>query len=135
MSEPVQPLDQSHRSHGLDGPALHGLFEPFILLSLSESPVPTHGYHLHERLAHWGLAASLGRVNLYRLLHRLRRDGLVQSTWQAGENGPRRRVYTLTIAGWEMLHRWECALERDRRVIELFLQRMRTRPHDAGAGG
>src|SRR2546421_8184366 len=50
-----------------------------------------------------GLAAVDGMVTsegtIYPLLSRLRRDGLVASTWRESTSGPPRRYYRLTEAG------------------------------------
>ena len=91
------PSDRSRRTNGIG--LLQGFVEPCVLLLLSESQVPTHGYRLLERLTSWGVGMQADRGNLYRLLHRLEREGLVSSTWQAGHGGPERRAYTLTAAG------------------------------------
>jgi PadR family transcriptional regulator PadR len=44
-----------------------------------------------------GLVTSEGTI--YPLLARLRRDGLVETTWRESESGPPRRYYRLTAAG------------------------------------
>jgi PadR family transcriptional regulator, regulatory protein PadR len=44
-----------------------------------------------------GLTISEGTI--YPLLSRLRRDGLVETTWQESEHGPPRRYYRLTRDG------------------------------------
>ena len=44
-----------------------------------------------------GMVTSEGTI--YPLLSRLRRDGLVESTWQESPSGPPRRYYRLTAAG------------------------------------
>ncbi len=44
-----------------------------------------------------GLVTSEGTI--YPLLSRLRRDGLVQTTWRESESGPPRRYYRLTTEG------------------------------------
>ncbi len=43
------------------------------------------------------LVTSEGTI--YPLLGRLRRDGLVETSWQESESGPPRRYYRLTAAG------------------------------------
>jgi DNA-binding PadR family transcriptional regulator len=113
---------------------LHGFFEPCVLLLLSESRVPTHGYRLLERLTAWDVGTSADRGNLYRLLRRLEREGLVHSAWQPGQSGPGRRAYALTALGLERLHQWQAALERDQRAIEDFLHRARRQPRYRGEG-
>lgn len=44
-----------------------------------------------------GLVTSEGTI--YPLLSRLRRDGLVETTWRESESGPPRRYYRLTSDG------------------------------------
>ncbi|HEY3001687.1 MAG TPA: PadR family transcriptional regulator [Kribbellaceae bacterium] len=48
-----------------------------------------------------GLVTSEGTI--YPLLSRLRRDGLVDTTWQESESGPSRRYYRLTTHGRQAL--------------------------------
>jgi PadR family transcriptional regulator PadR len=48
-----------------------------------------------------GLVTSEGTI--YPLLSRLRRDGLVQTTWRESESGPPRRYYRLTSDGQRAL--------------------------------
>lgn len=59
---------------------------------------PTYGFDIARRLTHDGiLMASEG--TLYPLLSRLRKDGLVETTWQESTSGPPRRYYELTASG------------------------------------
>jgi PadR family transcriptional regulator, regulatory protein PadR len=48
-----------------------------------------------------GLAITEGTI--YPLLSRLRRDGLVETTWRESESGPPRRYYRLTSDGQRAL--------------------------------
>ena len=60
---------------------------------------PGHGYELAQRLAQRSggdLEAPEG--SLYPALHRLERQGLVESAWSR-DGGRRRRVYQLTASG------------------------------------
>jgi DNA-binding PadR family transcriptional regulator len=84
-----------------DGPAIfaRGLLRPFTLLSLASEPA--HGYQLRQRLESAGLEPESG--GLYRLLHRLERDGYVSGTSSGQGRGPGRRVYRLTARGAEQL--------------------------------
>ncbi len=126
------PVEPSRRMRGSG--LLHGFFEPCVLLLLSESQVPAHGYRLLARLTSWGVGSAADRGNLYRLLHRLERDGLIRSTRQAGHGGPERRAYLLTAAGRATLARWEDVLERDRAALDDFLRRARKQPRYRGEG-
>ena len=57
-----------------------------------------YGFELTRALAATdGLVTSEGTV--YPLLARLRREGLVETSWQESSQGPPRRYYRLTPAG------------------------------------
>jgi PadR family transcriptional regulator, regulatory protein PadR len=57
-----------------------------------------YGFDLVRGLAEVdGMVTSEGTI--YPLLSRLRRDGLVESSWQESTAGPPRRYYRLTDAG------------------------------------
>jgi len=59
---------------------------------------PRYGYDLARTLAEAdGLVTSEGTV--YPLLARLRRDGLVATSWSESAQGPPRRYYRLTTDG------------------------------------
>jgi PadR family transcriptional regulator PadR len=59
---------------------------------------PTYGYAIIQSLAEAGLGTVKGGT-LYPLLGRFEADGLVESSWQAGDAGPGRKFFTLTAAG------------------------------------
>src|SRR5882762_2154459 len=57
-----------------------------------------YGFDLVRALAETdGMVTSEGTI--YPLLSRLRRDGLVETSWQESTAGPPRRYYRLTAAG------------------------------------
>lgn len=93
---------------------------PCLLLLLREQP--GHGYDLLERLETLGLSGD-DPGGLYRALRALERDGLVRSGWEASQNGPDRRIYQLTRAGMEELHRYAKALVRSHDALSVFLSR------------
>lgn len=65
-------------------------------------PDERYGFDLVRELASSdAMAASEG--TLYPILTRLRRDGLVESTWRESPSGPPRRYYRLTDPGREAL--------------------------------
>ncbi len=60
--------------------------------------MPRYGFDLVRTLAAAdGLVTSEGTI--YPLLGRLRRDGLVTTTWHESPSGPPRRYYELTDQG------------------------------------
>lgn len=76
---------------------------------------PTYGYAIAGRLADAGLGAVKGGT-LYPILTRLETDGLVTSSWEAGDGGPGRKFFTLTDAGARTLaertEQWQVFIQR-----------------------
>ncbi len=102
-------------------PALPKSFlRPCLLLLLREQPA--HGYELLERLRPLGFAGD-DPGGLYRALRTLEGDGLVHSSWEPSRVGPDRRMYELTRAGMEELHRRAKALVEAREAMGVFLGR------------
>ena len=93
---------------------------PCLLLLLREQP--GHGYDLLDRLQSLGFDGD-DPGGLYRALRALERDGLVRSGWEPSRSGPDRRIYELTRAGMEELHRHAKALAATRGTLEVFLSR------------
>lgn len=60
---------------------------------------------------------------LYRALRALERDGLVHSAWEPSASGPDRRIYELTRAGMEELHRRAKSLAETADTLDVFLSR------------
>jgi PadR family transcriptional regulator PadR len=93
---------------------------PCLLLLLREQPA--HGYDLLERLQAFGFDRS-DPGGLYRALRMLEADGLVHSAWEKSASGPDRRIYELTRAGGEELHRHAKSLAATAEVLGTFLGR------------
>jgi len=83
---------------------------------------PSHGYELLERLEPLGVDRS-DPGGLYRALRALEGEGLVRSAWEPSEAGPDRRIYELTRAGMEELHRHAKSLGAGREALGVFLSR------------
>lgn len=67
--------------------------------------VPRYGFDLVRELSEAeGLLTSEGTI--YPLLSRLRKEGLVTTSWQESESGPPRRYYALTTDGRAALERF-----------------------------
>jgi len=62
-----------------------------------------------------------GEGTIYPLLSRLRRDGLVETTWEESPSGPPRRYYRLTKQGREALDAFEVEWERFRDAVDRFV--------------
>ncbi len=104
-----------------EAPALPKSFlRSCLLLLLREQPA--HGYELLQRLRPLGFAGD-DPGGLYRALRTLETDGFVHSAWEPSQTGPNRRIYELTRAGMEELHRRSKALARARSTLDVFLSR------------
>jgi DNA-binding PadR family transcriptional regulator len=100
---------------------------PLVLGILAEEE--SWGYAILKRVNE----LSAGRMTwtdgmLYPLLHRLERQGHVESTWRVAENGRRRKHYAITQAGREVLHdrrlQWDVVAE----ALARLQQPMTTHP-------
>jgi PadR family transcriptional regulator, regulatory protein PadR len=99
----------------LGGDPIRGHVEAMVLGALREGP--THGYGLIVRLRELSRGAfDLKEGTVYPALHRLERDGKLESTWSL-ESGRKRRVYALTPAG-------EKALSSEREAWKAFARGM-----------
>lgn len=72
--------------------------EACLLQLLSEGKL--HGYALMEQLERFGISASaLNMSTLYRTLRHMEKDGCLESEWEEGGPGPKRRVYLIAQKG------------------------------------
>jgi DNA-binding PadR family transcriptional regulator len=80
---------------------------------------PGHGYGFIEQLGRFGFQSKEFNVGtLYRILRKLEHDGLVFSTWEAGQQGPKKRPYESTNVGREELEEWISVLKARRERID-----------------
>ncbi|MFJ6866740.1 PadR family transcriptional regulator [Streptomyces termitum] len=99
-----------------------GVMEYCVLALMRDRP--RYGVELLHALGESGaLATSQGTV--YPLLSRLRRDGLVTTTWQESASGPPRRYYALTDGGRAALDEFTHVWPDFRDTVDAFL----TLPH------
>lgn len=95
--------------------------QPCLLLLLQRGEA--HGYALLADLEAFGF--SPGRLDptmVYRALRELEEMGMVESRWDEGVSGPKRRVYTLLPDGEAHLERWVEDLRRTREEIDRLLE-------------
>jgi PadR family transcriptional regulator, regulatory protein PadR len=79
------------------------------------------GFDLVRTLAQAdGLITSEGTI--YPLLSRLRRDGLVTTTWHESSSGPPRRYYGLTPAGHQALELFTAEWDRFTNAVDRLLK-------------
>ncbi len=96
-----------------------GVLEYCVLACLRSGPA--YGLELASRLGrHQVLFASEG--TLYPLLSRLRKQGLVETTWQESTSGPPRRYYELTVEGTAALAAFAATWGPFREDVDTVLQ-------------
>ncbi|WP_263359977.1 PadR family transcriptional regulator [Acidicapsa ligni] len=93
---------------------LQGTLDMLILRTLQWGP--SHGYGIVQALrTQSGEVLQLETGSLYPALHRLERQGWVESEWKQTESKQRARFYSLTRAGREQLasdlSRWQQMVE------------------------
>ena len=91
-----------------------------LLLLLREDPA--HGYELIERAAVLGFERN-DPGGLYRTLRKLEQDGFVRSAWEESKVGPPRRIYSITRAGSQELHRRMAAVAEGTGIVAALLAR------------
>ena len=97
---------------------------PVTLVLLREER--SYGYEIMERLEEFGFEQiSVG--SLYRTLRRTKKEGLTESEWETWEDGPARRIYTITEDGEEYLAAWAQACEQYQNVMDSFARAYRSR--------
>jgi PadR family transcriptional regulator, regulatory protein PadR len=85
----------------MKGEALKGHLDLLLLAVLIDRPL--HGYAIVETLRRRsGGEFDLPEGTIYPALHRLEREGWLDSWW-SDESGRRRRVYQLTLRGHQAL--------------------------------
>ncbi|MDF2608164.1 MAG: poly-beta-hydroxybutyrate-responsive repressor [Bacillales bacterium] len=90
---------------------------PYILLVLKN--INLHGYLIMKELANYGFF-GIDQGNFYRTLRRLEKDNLISSEWETTEDGPAKRVYTITQLGEEYLIIWAESMKKTQKVLTNF---------------
>jgi len=107
------------RQDGLLAQMRRGTLQYCVLALLAEEE--RYGFDLVRELgAVDGMVTSEGTI--YPLLSRLRRDGLVESTWRESPSGPPRRYYRATRAGRAALDAFIREWSRFRDAVDTFVQ-------------
>jgi PadR family transcriptional regulator, regulatory protein PadR len=105
---------------GLLAQMRRGTLQYCVLALLAEEE--RYGFDLVKALAEVdGMVTSEGTI--YPLLSRLRRDGLVETSWRESTSGPPRRYYRLTAAGRSALAGFTVEWSRFRDAVDRFLER------------
>ncbi len=103
------------------GKSLPRLLRPGIMAFLAKGHA--HGYQIAQHLSDMRMFhdRSPDHPGVYRALKEMADAGFVQSTWQTGDTGPAKRIYSLTDAGRDCLRTWRNTLTDYRHAIEELL--------------
>lgn len=101
-----------------------GFLRPGLLTLLRRES--GHGYNLLQGLEELGIdTEGMDPSVVYRALRDMEEEGLVDSRWGEESLGPRRRVYTLTGDGDDVVSAWVEDLEKTRDEIDRLLSAMK----------
>lgn len=101
-----------------------GVLEYCVMALLREEE--RYAFDLVRELAETeGMAISEGTI--YPMLARLRRDGLVETTWQESPSGPPRRYYRLSATGRTALREFRREWSTFRAAVDHLIERGATR--------
>lgn len=92
---------------------------PWLLLLLRNWNM--HGYQIIQIMTIFGLTA-FDPTTVYRTLRRLEDEELIISGWEMSENGPAKRVYSITKAGEKFLQTWASVLKEYQDVLDRFFE-------------
>lgn len=105
---------------GNKGYGMDRFMEVCLFLLLREGAM--HGYGLAEQLPPFGFSLEdLNIGTLYRTLRKMEQEGFVVSDWQEGQQGPKKRVYSITAEGEKNLEEWIQILRYRKTRIEKVL--------------
>lgn len=105
---------------------LHGTLDMLVLQTLAWGP--QHGYGIGQAIrAGSNDVLQVETGSLYPALHRLEKQGLVQSEWKQSENRQRAKFYNLTALGRQHLAQ---AQSRWNRLTTAIAGLMNARPEE-----
>jgi poly-beta-hydroxybutyrate-responsive repressor len=110
-------------------PRLHGELLSTSLLAFLKG-WNAYGYQLSQRLAEAGMP-EFDSATVYRALRQLEKTGMVSSFWDTSENGPARRMYSLTRAGELFLSGWVEVLQNYQSILQKALTDFGPQPPEA----
>ena len=100
---------------------LQGTLDLLILRTLSEGAM--HGWGISQRIQQVSKdVLQVQQGSLYPALHRLEKQGWIDSEWGPSENNRRAKFYSLTRAGRKQLEREQQQWQRLSAAVQLVLE-------------
>jgi PadR family transcriptional regulator PadR len=99
---------------------------PVTLVLLKEES--SYGYEIMERLEEEFGFEQINPGSVYRTLRQMENEGICESEWEfSAEDGPARRMYSITEAGEIYLDAWADACKQYQQIIDSFSRVYRSR--------
>lgn len=81
---------------------LKGHLKPIILSIFNDGPC--HAYAFNQKLEDKSLGVfSIAEGTIYPSLHKLEKEGMIESKWETRDNKPNVKVYSITTKGKKFL--------------------------------
>ncbi|MBC7246746.1 MAG: helix-turn-helix transcriptional regulator [Actinobacteria bacterium] len=110
---------RDHERFVREGPR-KGFVEPRLLYLIKGRE--SYGYRLSEEIGRIPFPGpSPDAAAVYRALREMERSQLLRSRWEEGEEGPARRIYSITPRGEERLEAWLDALRERVDMLSGFI--------------
>ena len=94
-----------------------------IIIKTLEAMGPLHGYRIARRIEQIsGNRLALNQGTLYPALLKLEQAGWIASKWGTSDSGRRVKIYSLTRAGRNQLHKEEAQWQRAAGIVDRFLK-------------
>jgi len=101
------------RKHGRHAPA-------FILLMLSKKS--NHGLGILNDLNDFIEGNKLDTAIIYRVLKKLETEGAIDAHWEDSASGPKKKVYSITEKGRDLLTEFRKDIEASRNRLDKFIK-------------
>jgi PadR family transcriptional regulator PadR len=90
-----------------------------VLAAIARAGTPIHGYELARSLSDSAPpGVTIKHGTLYPILRTMESEGLVTSVLVASNEGPARKCFSMTIAGWHTLQAWVESWRRTRNWVD-----------------
>ncbi len=100
---------------------LQGTLDLLILKTVALAPM--HGWGISQRIQQVSRdVLQVQQGSLYPALHRLEKQGWIDSEWRPSENNRRAKFYSLTRTGRKQLEREEQQWQRLSAAVQLVLE-------------
>lgn len=121
----MQSKDQNQAGQSEERSSMHlnampkNFLVPFLLLCLKSWSL--HGYKLIQMLMDLGFS-TIDQGNVYRTLRKLEKENLISSTWDTSEDGPAKRIYSITKYGETYLETCASSFLQYQHMLRTFFQ-------------